>query len=270
MAGWRTKLYETIFEADTKAGKAFDVVLLLAIVVSVVVVMLESVPSYGETHRQSLMTLEWFFTILFTIEYLLRVFTVERPLRYIFSFFGLIDLLSILPLYLSLIWPASGTGPGFRSGVVLRSLRLLRVFRILKMGRFVHEGRALGRAVIGSRDKIVVFLSVVLIAVVIVGAAMYVIEGPVNGFTSIPESMYWAVVTMTTVGYGDIAPQTVLGKVMASIMMVLGYSLIIVPVGFITQEVIKARPVTSQVCPSCLRSGHDPDALHCKYCGSGL
>ena len=270
MAGWRKHLYETIFEADTRAGKTFDVLLLLAIVASVLVVMLESVPSYGEAHRSVLMALEWFFTILFTIEYVLRIIAVDRPLRYVFSFFGLIDLLSILPLYLGLLWPATGTGPGFRSGVVLRSLRLLRVFRILKMGRFVSEGRALGRAVLASRDKIIVFLSVVLIAIVIVGAAMYVAEGPEHGFTSIPESMYWAVVTMTTVGYGDIAPQTVFGKILASVMMVLGYSLIIVPTGIISSEAMRNRAVTTQVCPACLRTGHDPDAVHCKFCGAAL
>jgi voltage-gated potassium channel len=222
------------------------------------------VPSIAVRWHGELMDLEWFFTILFTVEYLLRIVCAKSALRYVFSFFGLIDLLSILPVYFTLV------GFGTRSGVVLRSLRLLRMFRIFKMGNLSREGYALARAVVASRDKIVVFLLVVLIAVVIVGAAMFVIEGPEHGFTSIPEGMYWAVVTMTTVGYGDIAPTTLLGKLLASVMMVLGYSLIVVPTGIVTSEAVRSTRAVTRLCPRCARDGHDGDAVHCKFCGAVL
>jgi voltage-gated potassium channel len=264
MAGWRKALYETIFEAETRAGKTFDVLLLVAIVLSVLVVILESVSSLDAGYAAEFDAIEWVFTILFTIEYALRIVSVDRPLRYVFSFFGIVDLLSILPMYVAAIF-----GHGHEV-MVVRSLRLLRMFRLFRMGRMLDEGRALAGAVYKSRDKIVVFLSVVLITVVIVGAAIYVVEGEDSGFTSIPEGMYWAVVTMTTVGYGDIAPQTWFGKFLASVMMVLGYSLIVVPTGIVTTEVVRARGISTRTCPTCLHVGHDPDAVHCKYCGRKL
>ncbi|MEN8148376.1 MAG: ion transporter [Planctomycetota bacterium] len=264
MARWRRTLYETIFEAETRAGKTFDVLLLVAIVLSVLVVILESVNSLDARFAVQFDAVEWAFTLLFTIEYALRIVSVDRPLRYIFSFFGIVDLLSILPMYLAAIF-----GHGHEV-MVIRSLRLLRMFRLFGMGRMLSEGSALARAVLASRDKIVVFLSVVLIAVVIVGAAIYAIEGEDSGFTSIPEAMYWAVVTMTTVGYGDIAPETWFGKFLASVMMVLGYSLIVVPTGIVTTEVVRAHGVSTRTCSGCLKVGHDADALHCKFCGGKL
>jgi voltage-gated potassium channel len=258
------RLHEILFEADTPAGKAFDVVLLLLILISIVAVMLQSVESINQQHAPLLEGIEWTITILFTIEYALRMLAVEKPLRYVFSFYGIIDLLAILPTWLSLFTHKT------RGLIVLRSLRLLRVFRVFHMGRVLNEGNALARAVLNSRNKILVFMSVVLTIVLILGTAMYLVEGKESGFTSIPQSMYWAIVTMTTVGYGDIAPETVLGKIIASVMMFLGYSLIVVPTGIVTAEVSRVKPITTQSCPSCLREGHDIDAVHCKYCGETL
>jgi voltage-gated potassium channel len=267
MAPWRERLHEIIFEADTPAGKAFDIALLLAILLSVSVVMLESVESINDRYADQLLRAEWFFTILFTIEYVLRLICVRRKSGYVFSFYGIIDLLAILPSWLSLLVPGVG-----QTGIVIRSLRLLRVFRVFNVGRVVHEAQGLKDAVKAARGRIVIFLSLVLTVVVILGAAMYLVEGAENGFTSIPTSMYWAIVTMTTVGYGDIAPHTVLGKLIAAVVMVLGYSLIIVPTGIISAEVVVARvkPASTQSCPECTREGHDADAKHCKFCGAGL
>ena len=265
-APWREQLHEIIFEADTPLGKAFDVALLLAICLSVLAVLLESVTGIRERYGPFLRAVEWFFTVLFTVEYLLRLISVRRPLRYATSFLGLVDLMSILPTYLSLF-----VG-GAQSLLVIRSLRLLRVFRVFKVVRFLREVTALTMAIRNSRVKIVVFLMAVLTIVLIMGAAMYVIEGEERGFTSIPRGMYWAIVTVTTVGYGDIAPTTVLGQVVAAIAMVLGYSLIIIPTGIFSMELVQAarKRVTTQNCPECLREGHDEDATHCKFCGGQL
>ena len=265
-ANWRERWYEIIFEADTPAGKLFDVLLLIAIVVSVLVVMLESVESIRTAHSRLLIGLELFFTLLFTVEYAVRIACTPRPLRYIFSFYGVVDLLAVLPTYLMLVLP------GAQRLAVIRALRLLRVFRIFKLGHMLAEGSALRRAIWSSRAKISVFLAFVLIAVVIVGSAMHLIEGPASGFTSIPQGMYWAIVTMTTVGYGDIAPQTAVGKIVAAAVMIMGYSMIIVPTGIVSAELAQGatRIVTTQVCPECMAEGHDPDAKHCKHCGNKL
>lgn len=267
----RERWYTIIFEADTPAGKWFDIGLLLAIALSVLVVMLESVESIRSNHRIALIQAEWFFTVLFSIEYLARIWCSRRPLKYIFSFYGIVDLLAILPTYLIVLTPPESL-PALQRLSVVRALRLLRTFRIFKLGHMLSEAEALRRAVWSSRSKIAVFLAFVVIVVVIVGAAMHLIEGPEHGFTSIPLSMYWTVVTMTTVGYGDIAPETPLGKTLAAAIMVLGYSMIIVPTGIVTAELNRGnlKPLTTQVCPECLAEGHDADALHCKYCGGTL
>ena len=266
LKGWRRILFEVIFEADTFAGKVFDIVLMVSIVVSVSVVMLYSVQDIRQTYGALLVTFEWAFTILFSIEYLLRIICLNRPLHYIFSFFGFVDLLSILPTYLRAISPAS------RSLAAVRILRLLRIFRVLKLGRWLGEANMLMDALISSRRKILVFMFTVLILVIIIGSFIYVIEGSENGFTSIPRSVYWAVVTLTTVGYGDISPQTSLGQMLASAVMIMGYAIIAVPTGIISVEYSRQgkKQVTSQVCPSCTQEGHDPDAAHCKFCGAKL
>ncbi len=263
---WRDHWYEIIFEADTRGGKLFDVLLLAAILLSVLVVVLESVDDIHKNYRSPIMAAEWLFTVLFTLEYAARIACARRPLRYIISFYGIVDLLAILPTYLMALLP------GAQSFAVIRALRLLRAFRVFKLAHMLSEASALRSAVWASRAKILVFLTFVLIIVVIVGAAMHLIEGEASGFTSIPESMYWAIVTMTTVGYGDVAPQTPLGKTLAGLMMVLGYSLIIIPTGIVTSEIAQAgRPAPStQVCPECMAEGHDTDAAHCKFCGGQL
>ncbi|MBW8015089.1 MAG: ion transporter [Planctomycetes bacterium] len=266
LTGWRKTLFEVIFEADTGAGKLFDVVLMLNIIASVIVVMLYSVESIRVRHGDLLRGLEWAFTILFTIEYILRLVCVNRPLRYAFSFFGIVDLLAILPTYLSLVLPASSPL------AVVRLLRVLRVFRVLKFGRCLGEANMLMQALMASRRKIFVFMFTVLTLVVILGSLIYVIEGQENGFTSIPRSVYWAIVTLTTVGYGDISPQTPLGQLLASFVMIMGYAIIAVPTGIITVEMAKydKKNITSQVCPECTQEGHDHDAEHCKFCGAKL
>jgi voltage-gated potassium channel len=263
---WRAKLHEVIFEAETPAGKAFDVALLILIVISVVNVSLESVADIRARWGPQLRLIDWAITLLFTIEYVLRLACVKHPLRYARSFFGIVDLLSILPAYLSLFISGS------QSLLVIRALRLLRVFRVLKLAHFVGEERALRAALHASARKIIVFVGAVLTVTLIVGALMYLIEGPANGFTSIPESVYWAIVTMTTVGYGDIAPQTFPGKLLASAMMILGYGIIAVPTGIVTVEVSQAlsRSTRTHACPSCGAEGHAVDAVYCKYCGGHL
>jgi voltage-gated potassium channel len=270
-APWRAKLHEVIFEADTRAGKAFDVALLIAIMVSIVAVSLETVEPVQQRYGNVLTATEWTITILFTIEYVLRLLCVASPWRYATSFFGVVDLLAIVPTYLSVLIPGS------QSLVVIRSLRLLRVFRVFKLGHFLTEAAALRRAVWQARGKIVVFLTTVLIAVSIMGSAMYLVENadqPSEQFTSIPQGMYWAIVTMTTVGYGDIVPETAIGKFLAAILIILGYSLIIVPTGFVSAELVGAklatRPVSTQTCASCMLEGHDVDAKFCKDCGARL
>jgi len=270
---WRERWHEIIFEADTPAGKLFDVVLLIAILLSVLVVMCESVDSVRHEHRGLLRGSEWFFTILFTIEYAMRIACTRNPIRYIFSFYGLVDLLAILPTYLLVL--VSFEGGAHRLGVI-RALRLLRAFRIFKLAHMLSEAKALREAIWAARAKVAVFLSVVLIAVVIVGSAMHLIEGgeefDETGFDSIPESMYWAIVTMTTVGYGDVSPVTVPGKALAACMMILGYCLIIVPTGIVSAEIASAskKNLSTQVCPECMAESHDADALFCKRCGSKL
>ena len=266
LTGWRLTLHEIIFEADTPAGKNFDVALLIAIMISVAAVLLESVTEISVRWGFALRTVEWILTALFTVEYVLRLICVVRPARYAVSFFGIVDLLSIIPSYLSFFIAGS------QSLLVIRVLRLLRVFRVLKLVHFVGEASVLGASIRASGRKIIVFLGTVVMAVIIVGSLMYLIEGEENGFTSIPLSIYWAVVTMTTVGYGDIAPQTIVGKVLAATVMVLGYGIIAVPTGIVTVELSNAqrRSISTQVCPHCVREGHATDAVFCKYCGERL
>jgi voltage-gated potassium channel len=264
----RARLHEIIFEADTPAGKAFDVALLLAIALSVAAVMLESVAPIAERYGPQLYLVEWFFTILFTVEYVLRLSCVRYPLRYARSFFGIIDVLAILPTYLSLLIP------GAQSLLVIRVFRLLRIFRIFKLTRYLGEAKTLMVALKSSQHKIVVFLGGVLSIVTIMGALMYLIEGPESGFTSIPRGVYWAIVTMTTVGYGDIAPRTVLGQALAAFIMILGYAIIAVPTGIVSAELVQAARDAvgkhTQACPGCGADGHDHDATHCKRCGTRL
>jgi voltage-gated potassium channel len=263
---WRTKLFEIIFEADTPAGKWFDIVLIVCILLSVAVVMLDSVGSIGMRYGRALYALEWFFTILFTVEYILRLACVGRPVRYAISFYGVVDLLAILPTYMSLIFFGS------RYLAVVRVLRVLRIFRVLKLGHHTKEAAVLRKALYASRRKILVFLFVVLTMVVIIGSLIYVIEGKESGFTSIPRSIYWAIVTLTTVGYGDISPQTGPGQFLAAIVMILGYSIIAVPTGIVTVELsqVKKEQLSTQACPGCSAEGHDSDAGYCKFCGTKL
>lgn len=263
----RTRLHEVIFEADTGAGKAFDTSLIVVILASVVVVMLDSVSGVHEVHQETLYRLEWLFTILFTIEYAARMVAVRQPWKYALSTFGIIDLLAILPTYVALL------AGGAQVFLVLRILRLLRLFRIFKMMRYVSEAETLKRALGLSRPKITVFLLTVLSIVVVIGAAMSLVERNTPGFESIPSSMYWTVITMTTVGYGDVVPLTATGKVLASILTIMGYGIIAVPTGIVSAELIRASgqtSITTQACPSCARSGHDPDAQYCKFCGDLL
>lgn len=262
----RERWYEIIFEADTREGRLFNVVLLFCILASILIIVLESVAAIREDYGYILRALEWTFTIIFTIEYFARIWSLNKKKKYIFSFFGIIDLLSILPSYLALF--ISGT----HSLMVIRSLRLLRIFRIFKLSRYVGEGQNLARALKSSQHKITVFLVFILTSVVIAGTIMYLVEGPEHGFTSIPVSIYWAIVTMTTVGYGDIAPETSLGQTIASIIMIMGYGIIAVPTGIVSAEMIslKKSEITTQVCPHCLKEGHDTDAHYCKYCGGVL
>ncbi len=263
----RDRLHEIDFEADTPAGKAFDVLLIVSILGSVIVVMLDSVETIRARSGVWLTRLEWTFTILFTVEYLVRLASVRRPWGYALSFFGAIDLLAIIPTYLSLV--VAGT----QSLLVIRILRLLRVFRVFKLGYYLSEARVLKTAMQASRAKITVFLTLVMSIAVVMGALLYLIEGEASGFTSIPRGMYWAVVTMTTVGYGDIAPTTVLGQVAAAGLMVLGYAIIAVPTGIVSVELVQAagrQPVSTQACPACSAEGHDVDAVCCKYCGERL
>ena len=262
---WRARLHEVIFEADTRAGRAFDVGLLVAILVSVGAVMLESVADVRREYGAVLRAVEWSLTAAFTLEYVLRLVAVDRPARYARSFFGLMDLVAIVPTYLALMVPEA------HSLMVIRAVRLLRIFRILKLAQFLGEAQLLVLALRASRRKITVFLGGIVTIVMIVGTLMYVIEGEEHGFTSIPTSMYWAVVTMTTVGYGDIAPRTAVGQLLAALLMILGYGIIAVPTGIVSVELANAgRAVSRQACPSCGGEGHDIDARHCKYCGAGL
>ncbi|BCS99036.1 ion transporter [Desulfoluna limicola] len=263
----RHRLHEIIFEADTKAGKWFDVILIICIVSSVLVVMLDSVATFQERYGLYLLWLEWGFTLLFTAEYMLRISCVKRPLGYAASFLGVVDLLAILPTYVSLFVPGS------QYLIVIRVLRVLRVFRVFKLATYIGEASTLVQALQASRKKITIFLLTILTLVIIFGSLMYLVEGPSNGFTSIPRSAYWAIVTMTTVGYGDISPKTNPGQTLASVIMILGYAIIAVPTGIVTAELGIAgqkKIVSTQVCPECMAEGHDPDAIFCKHCSARL
>ena len=264
--GLRTRIYTIIFESDTPAGKFFDEALIVTIMLSVIVVMLDSVSSINASHGDLLHSLEWMFTILFTIEYFLRLISIGRPVKYATSFFGIVDLLAIIPTYLSLFLP------GTHYLVVIRVLRLLRVFRVLKLVQYLSEADLLIRALRASRQKITLFLFAILNLVIILGSAMYVIEGAEHGFTSIPTSIYWAVITLTTVGYGDIVPQTAFGQGLAMLIMIIGYAIIAVPTGIVTAEIAYASKVvpTGRVCKECSAEGHDADAEFCKKCGAML
>jgi len=262
----RYKIHEIIFEADTRVGKIFDILLIIAILLSVLVVMLDSVAMVNNNFGNLLFILEWIFTILFTIEYVLRLISIGKPLKYATSFFGIIDLLAFLPTYFSLLFPGS------QYFLVIRVLRLLRIFRVLKLVQYVGEAKSLRQALKASKRKIIVFIFTVLIAVIIFGSLMYVIEGEENGFTSIPRSIYWAIVTLTTVGYGDISPITPIGQALAAIIMILGYGIIAVPTGIVTAEMTFAagKKISTQACLECSAEGHDHDAKFCKYCGAKL
>ena len=264
-SNFRSRLHEIIFEADTTVGKLFDIGLIFSIVFSVVIVMLDSVKPINIRYGHIFYFLEWIFTILFTIEYMFRIYCVRKPMYYIMSFYGVVDFLAIAPTYLSLILPGS------QYLLVIRLLRVLRIFRVLKFVQYLGEAKQLLRALRASRRKITIFIFTVLTTVVIMGSLMYIIEGEKNGFTSIPKSIYWAIVTLTTVGYGDIAPQTNVGQTLAAIIMLLGYAIIAVPTGIFTVEMTRASSkVSTQACPSCGAEGHDYDAAFCKYCGTKL
>lgn len=261
----KDRIYKIIFEADTPAGKLFDVVLIWSIVISVALVILESVQHIKQDYQVLLTAGEWFFTILFTLEYFLRIYVTRRKKAYIFSFYGIVDFLAVLPTYISLMLP------GAQYFMVIRILRLMRVFRVFKLTGFTSEANILAMALTASRRKIFVFFSTIAVLVVVIGASMYVIEGPKYGFKDIPTSIYWAVVTLTTVGYGDISPQTFVGQFFASVVMVLGYAIIAVPTGIMTVELSnianKSKKITTKVCKECMKEGHDADAQYCKYCG---
>ncbi len=263
---FQQRLHEVIFEADTREGKLFDIILIVFIVSSVIVVMLDSVTALRNTYGSYFYGIEWIFTLLFTMEYILRFLCVKKPLKYALSFFGIVDLLAILPTYASLF------APGSQYLIVIRVLRVLRVFRVFKLAQYMGEASTLTRALQASRRKIVVFVMTILTLVIIFGSLMYLIEGEKNGFTSIPRSIYWAIVTMTTVGYGDISPKTNLGQSLASIIMILGYAIIAVPTGIVTSELMLARQkkVTTQACPECMAQDHDSDAVFCKFCSARL
>ncbi len=265
--GWRARLYTIIFEADTVAGRRFDTALLIMIVLSVLTVIIDSIGAIRIRQLWVLGGLEWLFTILFTVEYIVRLMCVKRPLKYATSLFGVIDLLSILPTYLAILFPE------FHSLIDVRLLRMLRVFRVLKLPRYFDESQVLLQALRNSRHKILVFLGAVIIMSVILGTIMYVIEGPENGFTSIPVGMYWAIVTLTTTGYGDIHPKTPMGQLITSMAMLLGYGIIALPTGIVGVELamsmMRGAP-TTRTCEHCLTEGHDADALFCKHCGEEL
>lgn len=264
---WQDRLHEIIYESEKPEGKAFDIALLACILISIFVVILDSVESLHAKYGGLFAAMEWVFTIIFTIEYVLRLICIKRPLKYVFSPLGIIDLLAIIPSYLSIVFA------GAQSLLVFRALRLLRVFRIFRLMHFVSELRFLSASVINSLRKISIFILFVLVIVVILGSVIYLVEGPEHGFTSIPQSIYWAIVTITTVGYGDLAPGTPLGKMIASFIMLLGYGIIAVPTGIVTTEMALAARKNEQghnACPSCGREGHDKDAKFCKFCGSTL
>jgi len=265
-AAWRLRLHAIIFEADTPAGKLFDLLLILAIILSVIAVMFDSVAEVRAEHGRMLYVIEWIFTLLFTVEYLTRIISLGQPTRYIRSFYGLVDLIAILPTYISLLLPGS------QYLMVIRVLRLLRIFRILKLAQYLNEAEVLLKAMRSSVRKISVFLFAVLTLVLIFGSLLYLIEGDESGFTSIGVSCYWAITTLTTVGYGDISPQSPLGRAVASVIMIMGYGVIAVPTGIVTAELVSpiTGKVSTQACPECGMEKHSYDARYCKYCGAEL
>ena len=272
---WKTKLHDIIYEADTPAGKLFDVILLITIIASIILVMLESIKSFDDKFHDFLNISEWIITILFSVEYIARIITVKKPFKYIFSFYGIVDFLSTIPKYISFIFG------GIHALVALRALRLLRVFRILKLARFLGASNALVKAIKSSRAKISVFLLAVMVVAIVLGTIMYLVEGEENGFTNIPKSVYWCIVTLTTVGFGDIAPQTPIGQFIASIVMVLGYGIIAVPTGIVSAEytsqdkskkkqVKNSVDLNTQSCSNCSAENHKDGAKFCYNCGHNL
>lgn len=264
---WQFRLHEIIYESNTKAGKLFDVSLLVLIVASIFVVIFDSVAQWHTRYGRAFLVVEWIFTALFTIEYILRLICIKRPWQYVTSFLGIIDLLAIIPSYLSIFFV------GAQSLLVLRALRLLRIFRIFKLAHFLSEAKFLGVAIRGSLRKISIFMMVVITLVIIMGSVMYLVERGQNGFDDIPSSIYWAIVTITTVGYGDISPVTPLGKFIASLIMLMGYGIIAVPTGIVTTEMalaVRSKRHNDEVCTRCGSEGHDADARFCKFCGEKL
>ncbi len=259
---WRKQLHGIVFGHETSTGKAFDLALIAAILLSVVAVLMDSVSSVRERFGFALYTIEWVFTLLFTVEYILRLICSPRPAQYARSFFGVVDLASILPTFLSLVMP------GTQYFQIIRVLRVLRVFRVLKLAEYIGEADVLMVAIRNSRRKLAIFIATVLVLAVIFGAAMYLVEGRTHGFTSIPQSVYWTIVTITTVGYGDIAPETPLGQSLASVIMLLGYAIVAVPTGIVTVELTRGRAQHNRRCATCGFGEHDRDAQFCKLCGS--
>lgn len=265
MKNFRQRLYEIIFEADTRAGRIFDLSLIILILVSIFLVIIDSIEPVHDKYYYELRIAEWIITIIFTVEYILRIYTVYKPVKYVLSFYGLIDLIAILPGYIIFIFSAG------QNLLVIRAIRLLRIFRILKLSQYTSAGRLLALALYRSREKIFMFLMVILALVIIFGTIMYLVEGRENGFTSIPVGIYWTIVTITTVGFGDITPVTGFGRLIASIIMVLGYAIIAVPTGIVTSEFLRLPSQSNtQVCPKCLFDRHDDDAMFCKICGTQL
>ena len=266
--GWKSKIHEIIYEADTPAGKFFDVALLVVIIISIILVMLESVDSINVRYYWHFYIAEWIITFLFTVEYILRIIAIKRPKNYIFSFYGIVDLLSTIPTYIAFIFG------GHNLLFAVRALRLLRVFRILKITRYVGESNRLLLALRNSRPKIIVFLFAVLIICVIMGTVMHLVEGPKSGFDNIPISIYWAIVTLTTVGFGDLYPVTPFGQVIASFIMIVGYGIIAVPTGIVTSEISRTQknkiPTNTQACPHCNETKHIDNAEFCHNCGKKL
>lgn len=261
---FRNKVYEIVFESDTRAGRLFDLILLWLIVLSILSVFMESVASFREKYLFEIHLVEWIFTILFTTEYFLRIYSSHKPLKYIFSFYGLVDLISFIPNYLTFFFA------GLQYLMVIRALRLLRIFRILKLSRFLDQGNILKNALKASAHKIVVFIATVITVVTIVGTLMYIIEGNESGFTSIPISIYWAIVTITTVGYGDISPESPLGQFLASFLMIIGYGIIAVPTGIVTIEMARANDEARNKCPDCSAPIYPKAANFCANCGKKL
>ena len=268
LTGWRLRLYTIIFEADTRAGRLFDQWLIVLILASIVVVVMDSVQTLASRYHQIFFSLEWLFTAAFTLEYIARLACVRHPLRYALSFYGIVDLLALLPTYLALLVPEA------HALIDVRVLRLLRVFRIFKLTAYLVEYQALGRALRASRRKVIVFITAVFMAVLVMGTLMYVVEGPANGFVNIPTGIYWAITTMTTVGFGDITPKTELGRFIASLMMLMGWGTLAVPTGIVTAEMTAQRmvrvPATTRTCHECLTEGHAPEASYCLHCGAQL